>query len=117
MTIANNPLGIFLPGGTLQSPFEAGRFVIEKNGVGLNFTDGAQAIIVGGLSVHGNQTGVRGDAADTLTLVSVPDNPSAITGNVTDVNLSFGTRVTIGGVAIGTMACDGTVLSRGTTTC
>jgi hypothetical protein len=53
----------------------------------------------------------------TLTLVSTPTNPSAITSNGTDVDLRFGTRVTINGVTVGTIMCDGTVLSRGTTVC
>jgi hypothetical protein len=67
--------------------------------------------------VQHNQTGLLGDGAGTLTLVSVPPNPSAITNNGTDVDLKFGTRVTFGGVTIGTIVCDTTVLSRGSTVC
>jgi hypothetical protein len=33
------------------------------------------------------------------------------------VDLRFGTRATLAGVAVGTIVCDATVLSRGTTVC
>jgi len=45
-------------------------------------------------------------------------NPSSITGNTTvDVDLRFGTRATLGEVTIGTIVCETTVLSRGSTVC
>ncbi len=115
----NNPIGIFLPAsGLISSPFGRGTFLIKNNGIGLNFGQGSGAIIVGGLNVQNNGTGVLADAAGPLTLVSIPPNPSSITGNTdVDVNLSFGTRSTINAVAVGTITCDGTVLSRGTTAC
>jgi hypothetical protein len=78
---------------------------------------GTNILIRGGLSVQGNATGVVADGAGTLTLGSVDDNPSAITGNGTDMRLQFGTRSTIEGVTIGTLVCDATVLSRGTKIC
>jgi hypothetical protein len=83
----------------------------------MNLRNGSQVLIAGGLTVQNNGTGVLADAAGPLTLTSVPANPSAITGNVTDMRLQFGTRSTIDGVTIGTMVCDATVLSRGTKTC
>ncbi len=115
----NNPIGIFLPAdGSITSPFGRGTFLIKNNGIGLNFGEGSGAIIVGGLTVQNNGTGVLADAAGALTLVSIPSNPSSITGNTdVDVNLSFGTRSTINAVAVGTIICDRTVLSRGTTVC
>jgi hypothetical protein len=61
--------------------------------------------------------GVLADGAGTLTLGSIADNPSTITGNGTDMRLLFGTRSTIEGVTIGTLSCDATVLSRGTKIC
>jgi hypothetical protein len=61
---------------------------------------------------------VLADGAGTLTLASIPSNPSTITDNSTfDVDLAFGTRATFDGVTIGTITCDATVLSRGTTVC
>ncbi|MDQ3254023.1 MAG: hypothetical protein M3R15_08970 [Acidobacteriota bacterium] len=115
----NNPMGIFLPdGGSISSPFGRGTFLIKNNGIGLNFGQGSGANIVGGLNVQNNGTGLLADAAGILTLVSMPPNPSSITGNTdADVNLRFGTRSTINGVTIGTITCDGTVLSRGTIVC
>ena len=121
VTVANNPTGIQIGSGFIASPFGATRgvtFVIENNDIGLRFLHGSGAIFVGGLTVRNNHTaGLLADGAGTLTLVSTPANPSAITGNGTDVDLRFGSRVTINGVTIGTMMCDGTVLSRGTTVC
>ena len=84
----------------------------------MNLSFNASALLIGGLTVEQNQTGLLADGAGTILLVSVPTNPSSITGNATvDVDLRFGTRATFGGVAIGTIVCDGTVLSRGSTVC
>ena len=104
--------------GAVVSPFGAAKFISKNNGVGVNLSFNASALLIGGLTVEQNQTGLLADGAGTLLLVSVPTNPSSITGNATvDVDLRFGTRATFGGVAIGTIVCDGTVLSRGSTVC
>ncbi len=115
VTAMNNPVGFFVPGnGHISSPLGRGKFLIQNNGIGMNFGDGSGAVFIGGLTVQNNGTGVLADAAGTLTFVSIPPNPSSITGNtITDVDLRFGTRATFGGVTIGTIKCDGTVLSRG----
>jgi len=120
ITSANNGAdGIALFNGFLVSPFGTARFVFENNKVGMNFGQGSGATIVGGLTVQNNATaGLLADSADSLTLVSIPPNPSTILGNAArDMDLRFGTRMTVDGVAIGTMVCDRTVLSRGSTTC
>jgi hypothetical protein len=121
ITVANNPTGIQLGASLIASPFGGFRratFVIENNDVGLRFLFGSGAVLFGGLTVRNNHTtGVLADGAGALTLGSTPSNPSAITNNGTDLDLSFGTRVTINGVTVGTIKCDGTVLSRGTTVC
>jgi hypothetical protein len=117
ITASNNGEGIFVAGGFIVSPSGAGKFVIENNPVGLNFGPAGGAVIVGGLTVRNNKTGVLADGAGPLTFVSIPPNPSSVTGNATDVDLRFGTHATFGGVTIGTITCDNTVLSRGTTTC
>jgi hypothetical protein len=57
------------------------------------------------------------DGADTVTIQSDPSTPSSIENNGTDVDLRFGTRATFQDMAIGTITCDTTVLSRGTTVC
>jgi len=105
--------------GAVVSPFAAAKFMIESNQqMGLNISEGGSALIIGGLTVQNNQTGLLADGAGTLTLVSVPSNPSSIDNNGgTDVDLRFGTRATFGGVTIGTIVCDATVLSRGSTVC
>jgi hypothetical protein len=72
----------------------------------LNFGQAGGAVIVGGLTVRNDKTGVLADAAGPLTFVSIPPNPSIITGNGTDVDLRFGTRTTIDGVAVGTITCE-----------
>jgi Right handed beta helix region len=121
ITVANNPTGIQLGASLIASPFGGFRratFVIENNDVGLRFLFGSGAVLFGGLTVRNNHTtGVLADGAGALTLGSTPSNPSAITNNGTDLDLSFGTRLTISGVTVGTIKCDGTVLSRGTTVC
>jgi hypothetical protein len=115
--ITNSPLGILVAAGKIISPSGVGTFVIENNGVGLDFGLDGTALLVGGLTVRNNGTGVRGDGAGVLTFISIPSNPSAITGNGIDVDLRFGARATIEGVNVGTITCDSTVLSRGTTVC
>jgi len=117
IAITNSPLGILCGAGKIISPFGVGTFVIENNGVGLDFGLDGTALLVGGLTVRNNGTGVRGDGAGVLTFISIPSNPSAITGNGVDVDLRFGARATIEGVEVGTITCDSTVLSRGTTVC
>ena len=107
--------------GAVVSPVGAAKFMIENNQkIGLEVGEGGSALIIGGLTVQNNQIGgLLADGAGTLTLVSVPSNPSSIENNGgTDVDLSFGTRATFGGVTIGSIiTCDATVLSRGTTVC
>ena len=117
ITITNSPLGILVVAGKIISPDGVGTFVIENNGVGLDFGLDGTALLVGGWTVRNNGTGVRGDGAGVLTFISIPSNPSAITGNGVDVDLRFGARATIEGVDVGTITCDSTVLSRGTTVC
>jgi Right handed beta helix region len=119
ITAANNGVaGILVSAGFIASPFGGGKFVLENNTVGLHFIEGAGAVITGGLSVRSNGTGVLADGAGTVTLISIPPNPSSITNNSTvDVDLAFGTRATIDGVTIGSITCDATVLSRGSPMC
>ncbi|HEX9871261.1 MAG TPA: right-handed parallel beta-helix repeat-containing protein [Candidatus Tectomicrobia bacterium] len=120
ITAANNGAdGILVSDGVIASPFGTGKFVLENNvSAGLNLINGAGTNITGGLSVRNNGTGVLADGAGTLTLVSIPSNPSSIENNSgTDVDLKFGTRATFDGVTIGSIACDATVLSRGSTVC
>jgi Right handed beta helix region len=106
-------------GGAVVSPFAAAKFIIENNQQnGLNVGGGGSALIIGGLTVQNNQIGLLANGAGTLTLFSVPPNPSSIENNSeTDVDLKFGTRVTFQDVAIGSITCDATVLSRGSTVC
>jgi parallel beta helix pectate lyase-like protein len=123
-TAHNGRFGIFLPiGGTLDSPFNASRFTVSSNPIGIYFGPGSKAIVHGGLVVQNNAvTGVFGDGADSINVnaspIPIPPNPSNITGNGVDVDLRFGSRSTFGNaLVIGTMVCDKTVLSRGTIVC
>ena len=109
--------GVLLVNGNISSPFGAARFVIENNPVGMQFLQGSTATIIGGLNVRNNVVGIDADNAAGLTFASIPPNPSAVQSNGTDIRLGFGTKSTINGVAVGTIVCDGTVLSRGTTVC
>ena len=117
-TSHNGGSGILLiVDGTMVSPGAAARIISKHNAVGVFLGEGGRAFLVGGLTVQSNQTGLLGDAAGTITLISDPSNPSSITNNDQDVDLKFGTRATFDGVTIGTIACDATVLSRGSTVC
>jgi hypothetical protein len=82
------------------------------------FSAGCSAVVNPAmLTIQNNRTGIQADGADVLSFVTDPPNGSTITGNGTDVNLKFGTRVTFQGITIGTIVCDNTVLSRGSTVC
>jgi hypothetical protein len=114
----NEQAGIWCPQGcSISSPVATARFVISGNATGLELGQGSLATLIGGLEVSGNAVGVAVDASQ-ITLVSIPPNPSSVTGNGVDVSASFGARLTIDGAAIGSpLACDSSVLSRGSVTC
>jgi hypothetical protein len=86
--------------------------VITNNTVdGLHVVENS-AILATGANITGN--GGEGiDADDSTANVS----GSAITGNRTDVRAAFGSRLTLNSNTIGTIICEPTVLSRGTTVC
>lgn len=113
----NNVIGFFVPAGAILSPHATAQFIAEGNGVGMVFEDGARALIIGGLRVSGNGSGISADGADTLTLISVPPNPSSVDGNSSDLNFQFGTRATVDGVQFSTISCDATALVRGSAVC
>lgn len=119
ITAENNGFGLFCPaGGKLLEPFGRGTFVFRNNGTGMFFGAGCSAVVNPAmLTIQSNATGILADAADTLSFATDPPNGSAITGNGTDVDLKFGTRATLQGITIGTIVCDKTVLSRGSTVC
>lgn len=116
----NGTFGMLVPlGGAVISPRASARFIIENNpAAGMLFQGGSSALIVGGLSVQNNGVGLIADGADDIALIGDEGNPSSIENNVNvDVNYSFGTHSTINGVAVGAIACDDTVLSRGSVVC
>jgi Right handed beta helix region len=114
----NKGSGINLPGFASVVNLGAAKFVLKGNAVGLNLGTESSLLTVGGLNVEGNGTGLLADGAGSLTLISIPPNPSAIQGNtVADTDLRFGTRMTVNGATLGNLKCDATVLSRGTTKC
>jgi hypothetical protein len=115
ISASNNIIGFFAPAGAILSPHATARFVASNNGVGMLLEDGASALIVGGLNLTQNGAGISANGAGTLTLVSVPPNPSTVDNNAADFDLGFGTRLTIDGVIHTTLYCDGTALVRGAT--
>jgi len=120
VTASNNGVfGLLVVGSAyLALPCEGCQIVMESNAIGIRVEQGAGVSFQGGqLTVKGNGVGLSADGAGTLNIQSVPATPSSITGNGLDVELKFGTRATFNGVAIGTIVCDTTVLSRGTTVC
>jgi hypothetical protein len=119
ITVANNNVfGLVVANGVAGVVNGNAEFVAEGNQIGLRFEQVGTAIFQGGpLTVRNNGVGLMGDGAGTLTILSDPAKPSSITNNGLDVDLKFGTRATFQGVAIGSITCDATVLSRGTTVC
>ena len=112
LLLANGGFATTLPGG-------GAKFVIANNRVGINVAGGTGVLFQGGqLTVTGNAVvGLSADGAGPVTILSESATPSSISGNTLDVDLKFGTRATFEGVTIGSIACDNTVLSRGTTVC
>lgn len=117
ITATNNVFGFFMPAGSLLSPHATANFVANNNFIGMLIEDGGNLLVVGGLDVTQNSVGISASGAGTLTIVSVPPNPSTVDTNQTDMALDFGTRMTIDGVTLTSLVCDGTVLVRGTTAC
>lgn len=109
----NGIFGFFAPAGAILSPHATAKFVARGNGVGMLLEDGASALIVGGLELTQNGAGLSAHGAGTLTLVSVPPNPSNVDQNGIDFDLGFGTRLTSDSVGFTSIACDATVLTRG----
>lgn len=109
----NGIFGFFAPAGAILSPHATARFVASGNGVGMLLEDGGSALIIGGLDLGQNGAGISAHGAGTLTLVSVPPNPSRVDGNQIDLDLGFGTRLTSDGLSFTSIACDHTVLTRG----
>lgn len=117
--IGNGRSGIRLIGNSvIVSARGNSVFAMESNPIGIHFDVQSGAFIVGGLNVVGNNIGLLADGANTVSIISIPPNPSKIIGNSEiDVDLRFGTRSTINGAEIGSIRCDNTVLSRGSTVC
>ncbi len=117
---SNGEFGLLLAnGGFVTAPFGGAKFVIANNGeVGIRVEQGTGVLFQDGpLTVTGNAVGLSADGAGPVTIRSESATPSSISGNTLDVDLKFGTRTTFEGVTIGSIACDNTVLSRGTTVC
>jgi hypothetical protein len=116
----NGVFGIFLvgPSTIVTIPGIGPTFVVEGNGVGINVGQGAGVLLQGAqLSVKNNGVGLSADGAGTVTILSGGPTPPVISDNSVDIDLKFGTRATFDGVVAGSIACDNTVLSRGTPTC
>jgi hypothetical protein len=109
----NAVFGFFMPAGAILSPHATGRFVAQGNGVGMLLEDGASALIVGGLELTQNGAGLSAHGAGTLTLVSIPPNPSRVDANRIDIDIGFGTRLTSDGVGFTSISCDSSVQVRG----
>jgi hypothetical protein len=109
----NLVFGFFAPAGAILSPHATAKFVASGNGVGLLLEDGGSALIIGGLDLTENGAGISAHGAGTMTLVSVPPNPSRVNDNRIDLDLGFGTRLTSDQLRFTSIACDKTVLIRG----
>ena len=78
----------------LVRPSGSTRFSIEGNqGAGIRFDLNGRGLVVGGLQVSANGVDLDASGAGVVNLGSLPQLPSVIDGNGTDVVLLFGTRV------------------------
>ena len=102
-------------GGRILSPQGAARFQIERNPTGIAFESDSGALIIGGLTVRNNGTGVLADGSGVVMLIAPPDNPASINGNGTrDFDGRFGSRIRLIGVSVGPkVACEASVLREG----
>lgn len=117
VTATNNGVGLFVASGQVTIPSANATVALHANGVGMNMSGGSSALLIGGLNVHDNTTGLLVDES-SLNLEAAPGLPAAVMNNGINVQLAFGARSAIQNVTIGTpLVCDATVLSRGTTTC
>jgi len=117
VTATNNGVGLFVASGQVTIPSANATVALHGNGVGMNMSGGSSALLIGGLNVHDNTTGLLVDES-SLSLEAAPGLPAAVMNNGINIQLAFGARSTIQNVTIGTpLVCDATVLSRGTTTC
>jgi hypothetical protein len=91
LTATNNGVGLLVASGHLSAPGESATFVLHDNGVGLNLFAGSSTFLRAGFNVHDNGTGILVDDA-SLSIAAPPGLPNSITGNGTDVQLSFGAR-------------------------
>ena len=118
----NGTAGMYVLGqSTVESPFGAATLRFEDNPVGVQVDTNSSMLIVGGMQISGNaDVGLLADGAGSVTIIPPEADPtavpSAITGNGTDVRLSFGTRATIA-AAVGSIVCDPSVLVRGSAMC
>ena len=108
MTLFNTTAFSGAPGTTtLNTHDNAG------SGVGVFTGSNVTVIHQAAIQSTGNKmAGLTVDGGSSITLVG-----SQITGNATDVNLSFGSRSDITTSTVGSIACDHSVISRGTVVC
>jgi len=84
---------------------------LRGNATGLNVGSESSVLTIGGLRIQNNDVGILADGAGALTLASTLRNPSTIQNNrAMDMELRFGTRMSVNGAAIDKLKCDGTSL-------
>ena len=104
MTVFNTLQFSGVPGfSTVNVNNNTGSGVLVQNGAVLTLTNQAR------VNSNQNLLGFVGDNGAGITLVN-----STITGNGTDIQLTFGIRADLRTLAFGTYTCDATVLVRGT---
>jgi hypothetical protein len=106
MTIFNTPAFSGAPGNTTVTSQNNG-------GNGISILTGSNLTMIHQAAINSNHNtgnGVQADSGSSLTLIQ-----SNITGNKTDIALTFGSRADLRTSTIGTITCDATVLVRGDT--
>jgi hypothetical protein len=87
----------------------------DNVGSGVGVFTGSNVTVIHQAAIESTANKIAGitvDGGSSVTLVG-----SQITGNTTDINLSFGSRSDITTSTVGSISCDHSVISRGTVVC
>ena len=108
MTLFNTTAFSGAPGTTTLSTH-------DNVGSGVGVFTGSNVTVIHQAAIESTANkaaGITVDGGSSVTLVG-----SQITGNTTDINLSFGSRSDITTSTVGSITCDHSVISRGSVVC
>jgi hypothetical protein len=118
---SNNGTGLLMQEGSVMTVFNTPQFsgqpgfstinAHDNTGAGIRVLTASVLTLVNQARVVSHQNGGIGFVADNGSGVTLVN--SSITGNTTDIQLTFGTRADLRTLTFGSYTCDATVLVRG----